>query len=48
MALMSEFIDVFALELGCTDLVEHTINTGDHSPVRQQPYCTPVVRCAVE
>ena len=45
--LILEFNDVFALddtELGCTNLVEHTIDTGDHAPIRQQPYRTPVVR----
>ena len=46
-ALLVEFSDVFALddtELGCTQLVEHSINTGDNAPIRQQPYRTPVVR----
>ena len=45
--MIAEFNDVFALdvsELGCTHLVEHTIKTGDHPPIRQQPYRTPVVR----
>ena len=45
--LILEFNDVFALddtELGCTTLVEHAIDTGDHAPIRQQPYHTPVVR----
>ena len=44
--LVSEFADVFALcdqELGCTYLTKHTIDTGDHHPIRQQPYRTPVV-----
>ena len=30
--------DVFALddnELGCTDIVQHVINTGDHPPIKQ-------------
>ena len=46
-ATVCEFSDVFALddmELGCTDLVQHSIETGNHSPIRQQPYRTPVVR----
>ncbi len=37
---MSDFQDVFALddtELGCTDLIKHTIDTGDGSPIKQQP-----------
>ena len=41
------FADVFTLddtELGCTDLMQHSIETGDHLPIRQQPYRTPVVR----
>ena len=43
-----EFSDVFALdgtEVGCTQLVEHTTDTGEHAPIHQQPYCTPVVKC---
>ena len=46
-ALFSEFTDVFALddsELGCTDVLQHCIDTGDHPPIKQQPYRTPVVR----
>ena len=36
--------DVFALsddELGCTDVVQHHIDTGDIAPIHQQPYRTP-------
>lgn len=46
-AVICEFADVFAYddtELGCTDILRHTIDTGEHSPIRQQPYRTPVVR----
>jgi hypothetical protein len=46
-ALITEFSDVFALdnsEVGCTDVVKHSIDTGDHAPFKQQPYCTPVIR----
>ena len=35
---------MFALndaELGCTDLVQHVIETGRHPPIKQQPYRTP-------
>ncbi|MCG8624354.1 MAG: hypothetical protein MJE68_20465 [Proteobacteria bacterium] len=42
--LLRESADVFALddsELGCTDLVRHVIDTGDHSPLRQPPHQTP-------
>ena len=38
--LVLEFSDVFTLEgegLGCTDRVTHSIDTGDHPPVRQPP-----------
>ena len=46
-SLITEFSDVFALddtELGCTNLVEHRIDTGAHAPIRQQSYHTPAVR----
>ena len=35
--LIREYADVFALtddELGHTDIVEHTIDTGDYSPIK--------------
>ena len=38
--------DVFALdnsELGGTNLVKHTIDTGDSQPIKQQPYRTPMI-----
>ena len=40
------YADVFALndsELGCTNLVQHSIDTGDNKPVKQHPYRTPMV-----
>ena len=43
---LTESTDVFALddsELGCTSLVLHSIDTGDHHPVKQQSYRTPIV-----
>ena len=43
--LVTEFSDVFALddsELGCTNLVQHFIDTGDSPPVRQRPYRIPM------
>ena len=46
-ALIEEFSDVFALndsELGCTDVLKHSIDVGGHSPIKQQPYRTPMVR----
>ena len=39
-----EFSDVFVLtpaELGQTELVRHTINTGDHPLIKQLPHWTP-------
>ena len=39
-ALIGEFSDVFAMdnfELGCTEEVMHSIDTGDQPPVRQLP-----------
>ena len=44
--LVRKYSDVFALsdeELGRTDVVKHVIDTGDHSPIRRQPYRVPVV-----
>ena len=38
--LVLEYAQLFALnpsELGFTDVVQHTINTGDSRPLRQQP-----------
>ena len=40
---IEEFQDIFALdpsELGCTKLVQHIIDTGDHSPIRLIPHRT--------
>ena len=42
--LVNKYRDIFALnpnELGRTSLVEHHIDTGNHSPIRQRPYCVP-------
>ena len=44
--LLTDYSDAFALcdsELGCTDLVKHSIDTGDHRAIRQQPYRVPIV-----
>ena len=44
--LMKRSTDVFALddnELGCTNVVSHRIDTGDHRPIKQMPYRTPIV-----
>ena len=46
-ALLSKASDVFELdrsELGHSALVQHVIDTGDNSPVKQQPYRTPIVQ----
>ena len=43
-ALLTNFADVFALdpsELGSTGLVKHSIDTGDHAPIRQPLRRTP-------
>ena len=43
-ALTKEYADLFALtsmQIGRTDLVHHTINTGDNAPVKQPPLRTP-------
>ena len=45
--LLFENTYVFALndaELGCTDPVQHIIETGSHPPIKQQPYRTPFVQ----
>ena len=51
-SLLTSYSDVFALgthELGTTDLVTHTIDTGDHRPVRQPPRRTPyAIRAKVD
>ena len=47
--LLTEYRDVFALaddELGCTSVVQHSIDTGDHAPIKQYPRCTPFVQRA--
>ena len=44
--LVANFADVFTLddsELGCTDMVVYTIHTGDHPPIKQQPYRSPMI-----
>ena len=46
-ALIAEHHDVFALdesELGCTSVLCNSIDTGDHRPLKLQPYRTPVIR----
>ena len=45
--LLNSYKSLFAekdTELGCTDLVEMTLNTGDHPPIRQRLYRTPYSR----
>ena len=42
--LVEEYSELFALnsaELGCTTLIEHSINTGDHQPIKQLPRRVP-------
>lgn len=41
--LLREYSDVFALdksELRCTNIIRHSIDTGDHCPVKQPLYRT--------
>ena len=50
--LLREYLDVFAFtnkELGRTDIVQHTIDTGSHPPIRLPPYrTTPEKRGEIE
>ena len=44
--LIKRSTDVFALnddELGCTNMVSHRIDTGEHPPVNRPPYRSPMV-----
>ena len=44
--LIEDYSDVFALddlELGMTDAVSHSIDTGDHLPIRQAPHQVPFI-----
>lgn len=46
-ALLDEYRDIFALspsELGRTNLVQHTIDTEGHAPIRLRPYRAPQVQ----
>ena len=46
-ALLTEYRDGFALaddELECTSVVQHSIDTGDHAPIKQYPRRTPCIR----
>ena len=42
--LVEKYRELFALnsvELGCTTLIEHSIDTGDHQPIKQLPRRVP-------
>jgi len=46
-ALLDEYRDIFALnpnELGRTSLIQHSINTEGHAPIRLRPYRVPQVQ----
>ena len=48
-ALLTEYRDVFALaddKLGCTSVVQQSIDIGDHAPIKQYPRRTPFVQRA--
>ena len=45
--LLCEFSDIFSTgprDLGCTDLVQHRIHTGEAAPIRQQPRRLPLCK----
>ena len=47
--LITEYRDVLALsddKLGCTSVVQHSIDTGNHAPINQYPRCTRFVQQA--
>ena len=40
-SLVNDYRDIFATsahDLGCTNLIRHHIDIGDHPPIRQRPY----------
>ena len=42
--MITEYADIFAFcsfEMGLTDMVHHTINTGGQVPIRQAPWHVP-------
>ena len=44
---MINHIDLFAekdTDLGCTDTITMSIETGNHTPIKQKPYCTPLMK----
>ena len=43
-ALLQEYSNVFATELGCTDVLGHSIDTSDHRPIRLLHYQTPIAQ----
>ena len=45
--LIKDNIDLFAekdTDLGCTDTITMSIDTGSHTPIKQKPYCTPLMK----
>ena len=45
--LMCEFSDIFSTgphDLGCTDIIKHSINTGEAAPIRQPPRRLPLAK----
>ena len=43
-----EFFAKTKWDRGKTHLVKHTINTGDHKPIKQRPRCLPLAKCEAE
>ena len=47
-AMLTEYRVVLALaddELGCTSVVQHSIDTGDNAPIKQYPRRKPLILC---
>ena len=45
--LIKHNLELFAekdTDLGCTDTVKMTIDTGNHAPIKQRPFCTPLTK----
>lgn len=41
--ILCDFSDVFSEEIGHVDMASHTIDTGDHAPIKQRPRRLPYV-----
>ena len=34
-------------DLGCTDTITMSIDTGNHTPIKQKPYCIPLMKTKI-